>query len=311
MTACALLTQQPLFERYLRRADYQLSAYSFANIFSWKDFFDFEFKVIDDALCIFARNALGVFLYLPPLGKNVTKETMDQCFDRMFQENKGRGVSRIENIEEPQLSFFPGKEYVIYKKSEDFVYRRDDLAGLKGNKYKSKRSAYNQFARLENHQFISYEPKMKKECLDLYFRWAEERKKVNTDEIYQEMISESYQAHEVYLKYFKELGLIGRVILEDKKILGYTFGVPLKENVFCVLLETTDLTVKGLSTYIFSKFCSDPRVQPFEFINVMDDFGLENIRKAKLSFKPCERHAAYVISRKELAPLENATSFSG
>lgn len=299
MTASALLAQRPLFERYLRRADYQLSAYSFANIFAWKDFFEFEFTIIDDALCVFARNALGVFLYLPPLGKNVTKETMDQCFDRMFKENKGRGISRIENIEEPKLSFFSKEEYVIYKKSEDFVYRRDDLVELKGNKYKSKRSAYNQFARRANHQFVPYEPKMKKECLELYSTWAEERKKVNKDDIYQEMISESSKAHEVYLKYFKELGLIGRVVFEGRKILGYTFGVSLKENVFCVLLETTDLTAKGLSAYIFSKFCSDPSVESFEFINVMDDFGLENICKAKLSFKPCERHAAYVVSRKD------------
>jgi hypothetical protein len=298
MTQTDLLAQRPLFEKFLARTNYQLSSFSFVNIFTWKDFFDFEFKVIDDTLCIFASHALGTFLYLPPLGANVTPKITTACFDIMFKKNKGRGISRIENIEEPSLSLFPPEEYIIFKKGEEFVYCREEIAELRGNKYKSKRSAYNQFARSANHTFVPYESKMHDACLALYSRWAEERKKANRDDIYQEMIEENYKVHDICLTHAKDLGLVGRAVFADGKLVAYTFGFPLKKDVFCVLLEIADLKTKGLPAYIFKEFCSDKEIQSFKFINVMDDFGLENIRATKLSFKPDQVHAAYVVSRK-------------
>ncbi|MCX5680686.1 MAG: phosphatidylglycerol lysyltransferase domain-containing protein [Candidatus Omnitrophica bacterium] len=283
MTKPNLLAQKAVFEEFLARTTYQLSSFSFVNIFTWKDFFDFEFKVIHDTLCVFASNSLGVFLYLPPLGENITKETIDACFDIMFKRNKGRGVSRIENVEEHDLALFSKKDYVLYKKSEEFVYCREDIALLRGNKYKSKRSSYNQFVRSGNHEFRPWEPNMQKACMDLYSAWANKRKADHADDLYRTMIDESRKAHEASLRYFKELGLVGRVVLMDKKLLAYTFGFPLTKDVFCVLHEIADLDIKGLPTYIFKEFCADIEVRPFKFINVMDDFGLENIRKCPLN----------------------------
>lgn len=294
-----LLSEKNTFEKFLARKKYDLSALAFINIFAWKDFFDFEFKMIDGFLCVFARHELGVFLYLPPLGRNLNSRIIDKCFELMFKENKGRGVSRIENIEEPQLKFFPPGKYTVFKKSEDFVYCRKELAELRGNKYKSKRSSYNQFARQGEGKFVSYVPNMRVACLKLYARWAEQRKKTNTDDIYHTMIDESQKAHALCLRYYKKLGLVGRVVMVGKEIVGYTFGFALKKNVFCVLFEVTDLDIKGLSAYIFKEFSADKEIGRFKFINVMDDFGLENIRATKISFKPCARHAAYVVSRKK------------
>ncbi len=293
-----LLSRKNIFEKFLARTRYDLSAFAFVNLFAWKDFFDFEFKMIDGFLCVFARNALGVFLYLPPLGRNLNAKIIDACFDLMFKENKGRGVSRIENVEVPQLKFFPSDKYTIFKKSDDFVYDRKELAELRGNKYKSKRSSYNQFARRGKGKYVPYAPKMRSACLKLYDGWAAQRKKTNTDDIYRTMIDESQKAHALCLRYYKELGLVGRVVMAGNEIIGYTFGFELKKNVFCVLFEVTDLDVKGLSGYIFKEFCADKAVKQFKFINVMDDFGLENIRATKMSFKPCACHAAYVVSRK-------------
>lgn len=299
MKNLALLSKKKIFEKFLKKTDYVSSAFSFVNIFTWKDFFDFKFQVVNDTLCIFAKNFLGSFLYLPPLGKRITPHTLDACFDLMAKENKGRGVSRIENVEEKDFKFFPSETYQIYKKSEEFVYLREDIACLRGNKYKSKRALYNQLTRRQKHLFAPYTPQMRKACLQLYAQWAKERKKNNADDIYQQMIDENYKVHDLCLRYDKQLELVGRVVLINGKVSAYSFGFRLKEDTFCILLEVADLKIKGLPTYIFKEFCSDPDVKKFKFINVMDDFGLERIRATKLSFRPCRIYPCYVVSRKD------------
>lgn len=127
-----LLGYQSLVERYLSETPYDLSSFSFVNIFVWADFFDFEFKEIRNNLCVFASHNIGTFLYLPPLGKVVPDETLKESFDLLLKNNQGSGVSRIENVSEGQLSLFDGGAYRVYKKAEEFIYPREAIASLVG-----------------------------------------------------------------------------------------------------------------------------------------------------------------------------------
>ena len=107
----ALLEKKELIQQYLREAPGLLSSFSFINIFTWQEFFQFELEVIDENLCVFARHDAGTFLYLPPLGKNVSAKTIQTCFERMDKVNRNKGVSRIENVHAHQLPlFFPPAE---------------------------------------------------------------------------------------------------------------------------------------------------------------------------------------------------------
>ena len=293
-----LIHKKPLVEQYLKKSFYELSAFSFVSIYSWKDFFDFEWREIDGNLCIFARDSIGCFLYLPPIGEKVSSSAIHACFEMMDNENKNSKISRIENVEERQLSYFPSKEFSFYKKADEYVYRREDIAHLKGNALKSKRSSYNYFIKNYSHEFLSYEDAMQKECEMLFEEWASERAQIHTDPIYRQMLEENTTVHRVTLKCCKELGLIGRVVQVDGKIRAYSFGVPLNTETFCILFEVVDLKTKGLSVFIFREFCADLQLQQFRYINVMDDFGLKNIKTTKLSFRPCKILPSYVVSRK-------------
>jgi len=293
-----LLRKKPLVETYLRKAPYRLSSFSFVNIFAWKDFFDFRFEVIDGNLCVFASSAVGTFLYLPPLGKNISGKAVSQCFEVMEKENKGSGVTRIENVEEDMLPFFWSEKFKVFKKSEEYVYRRKDIANLKGNTLKTKRSLYNYFAKYFSFEYSAFETPMADECLSLYERWAKERKESHKDEIYRHLLDENRAVHKLLLAHGKDLELVGRVIRMNGKIKAYTFGCALNPQTFCILLEIADLKIKGLPVTIFREFAKDKEVQKFEFINVMDDFGLESVRRTKLSFRPCGIIPSYVATRK-------------
>ena len=69
-----------------------------------------------------------------------------------------------------------------------------------------------------------------------------------------------------------------------------------------ILFEIADLNIKGLPVFIFREFCKDKEIQGYSFINCMDDFGLDNIRATKLSFRPFKVLPTYAVSRKNGAP---------
>jgi uncharacterized protein len=98
------------------------------------------------------------------------------------------------------------------------------------------------------------------------------------------------------LENFKELGLEGRVVFVKDKVKAYTFGYPVNSEVFCVYLETTDLSINGLAVHIFREFCNDAQVRKFKFINAMDDFCLKNIERTKLSFRPSVMLPSYAVA---------------
>jgi hypothetical protein len=294
-----LLSQKPSLESFLKKERFSLSAYSFTAIFSWLDFFGFEMKQINESLCVLARNNLGAFLLLPPIGGGLRQETIDECFDWMGRLNGGSGISRIENARFEDLKHFSSEKFRVTSKGYEYCYFREHIADLKGNAFKSKRSDYNQFVRNNSVEFVPFTLDMKEECVVLYEKWAEMKSRSTEDDIYREMILENRTVHDLLMENVSGLGLTGRVVRVGGRIKGYTFGFPLNGKIFCVLLEITDPDVAGLPTFVFREFCRDKDVVPYDFINAMDDFGMANITRAKLSFRPTVLIPSYSITREE------------
>lgn len=303
----ALLERKELIQQYLREAPGLLSSFSFINIFTWQEFFQFELEVIDGNLCVFARHEAGTFLYLPPLGKNVSVKTIQTCFERMDKVNRNKGVSRVENVHAHQLALFlpqgasrPPEEFSHYNKGYEYCYYRKDLANLTGNAYKSKRSSYNHFAKNYQFKYLPYEDAMRADCAQLYQSWAQSRRPVYAENaVALQMLEENAGVHQLALRHYQELGLTGRVVAIDGKVMAYTFGYPLNEQTFCVLFEIADLFCNGLGVFIFREFCRDAALTPYKFINVMDDFELKNIERTKDSYRPVVLLPSYTVTRKQ------------
>lgn len=294
-----LLKYRTMFDNYLRLREHHLSAYHFSSIFLWQDFFEFSFETIDGYLCVLAKHDLGTFLYLPPLGPELNPSVIERAFEQLNRVNRKRTFSRIENVAEEDLKHFDAKRYKIIEKSKDYCYLKDDIIGLKGNAYKSKRSSYNQFKSNHAHEVVSYGPQWEGDCARLYDLWAQNRRERAQDDIYHVMLEENRGVHQLIRHYQDELGLEGRVALVDGRALAYTFGYPLNESTFCVLVEIADLDFKGLSVYVFNRFCADEQLKRFQWINVMDDFAMDNVARTKESFHPRKYHVSYVVTERE------------
>jgi hypothetical protein len=295
-----------LVEKYLGVAPRRLSVFSYVQLFLWQDFFHFHFAVWEESLCIFAQNPAGVFLYWPPLGREITATVIAECWRWMREQNADSSVSRIENVCDTQVHSFLSDWYDVYNKGYEYCYFRKDIAALAGLKYKSKRCDYHACIRRHNPEYTAYHPSMQEECLALYDRWAHGRRQVCADEMYHYCLEDNRTVHRLALEHHDTLGLIGRVVFVDGVLKAYTFGYPLNGKVFCVLFEVTDLAVKGLPVYIFREFCADAQLQGWSWINVMDDFGMPNLTRTKMSFRPVVLLPAYTVTGKVVPHFLNS-----
>lgn len=289
------LSDQPLFSGFLNADAHELSVYSFENIYIWKGLYKIRWAVIKKCLCIFFTDRIGTFLYLPPLGKNVSAEAAAEVFQIMDGLNKNPDISRIENVEPSEIGGYRDLGYVCREKFPEYICRRRDLAGLSGNALKHKRAAVNFFTK--HYDFLCREFKLndRNNCLGLYDAWQEERKARYSDPVYRGLLGDSRKCLVALLADYKHLKINGLVVEVDKKLAGFTFGFALNKKMFCVLYEITDIAAKGLSQFIFREFCR--RMKTYSHINIMDDSGLDNLKRVKLSYRPEKTAVSFVVTR--------------
>lgn len=284
-----------IFNKFLGKSRHELSVYAFENIYIWKGLFDIYWSVIEDSLCIFFKDKIGCFLYLAPLSEQKNPEVIKKAFETMDRFNKNKEISRIENIPGADIPFYEDLGYVCQNKSYDYVCKRRDLENLTGNKFKSKRACFNYFTKNYEFQYLPFSLKYRDDCLALYDSWARERKINNQDRIYQGMLEDGRISLKNALYNYPDLNLIGRLVSIDRKIKAFTFGFKLNKDTFCILYEITDLSIKGLAQFIFRSFSGE--LEGYKYINIMDDSGLENLKKVKLSYQPVKLIPAYIVKR--------------
>lgn len=289
-------SDKQLFDKYLGFAAHELSVYNFANIYIWREFFDIRWSIIDESLCVFFRDKIGSFLYLPPLGKRNNPKIIAAVFNILSRLNKNPGFAHIENIEKKDLDFYQGLGLNCELKSHDYLCIRAELSGLKGNKFKSKRSSYNYFIKHYDFEYKKLALKDRRDCLSLYDLWQSQRQADNPDHVYQGLLSDSRISLKEALDNYSALDFQGGLVRVNKEIKGFTFGFELNPETFCVLYEITDLSIKGLAQFIFRTFTRE--LKNYKFINVMDDAGLENLKKVKLSYHPIRLIPAYIARKK-------------
>jgi len=254
-----------------------------------------EWLRIDNAICAFFRDSLGSFMNCEPLGDRITSGIVEDAFAAMDRCNRNRAYSRIENVEENRIGFYRALGYEAVPKGGEYVYERVRLARLAGDAYKSKRAACNYFSRTYSAAYERYTPSRRKQCLDLYDRWADERAATSRDRIYTGMLKDSRSCIQIALRRPGALGLEGRVVTVQGRVCAFTFGYKLSSDTFCILYEIADLSFKGISQYIFRQFCQE--MSQYRYINTMDDSGLARLQAVKRSYRPAMIVPSYIIQR--------------
>lgn len=283
-------------ERFFNLGRHYLSVYSFENIYIWKSLFRIYWAIYRDSLLVFFQDNLGCFLYLPVLSKQADPEAIAAAFSMMDKFNQNQDVSRIENAEEADIAGYRKLGYECQEKYPDYLCLTRDLAELRGDKFKAKRASSNYFVKHYSFEYLPFSLRDRDDCLQLYDSWSELRGSGRPDPVYKGMLQDSRKCLGLLLRDYRRLNLTGRVVRVDNAIKGFTFGFKLSPDTFCISYEVTDLSIKGLSQFIFRSFCRELR--EYKYINIMDDSGLENLKRTKLSYHPVRLVPAYIVKRK-------------
>ena len=282
-----------VFDSYACQVDTRLSSYAFVSNWIWQDLFDFQWTVVNDQFCLFARQVDSFFMPIMPMGRQLCQNTIQYVWDFMIANSQNDQIVRIEAVPAEKLPLFHLLGFRPFLKETEYLYNRGQLTYLRGNCYKSKRYSINSLIQNEQDLRIDpYRPAMFDQCLGLHHRWQLERQTKYDDATYQAMLVDSSVAYKSSLTYFKQLGLVGLLGHINGELRAYTCGYRLNPHVFCILFEIVDLAVKGLPQFIFREFC---RSRAERWLNTMGDSNLDNLRKVKLSYRPIQTVPIYNV----------------
>lgn len=292
-----VLKDKKIFDAAFKRHSHALAAYSFENIYIWRSLFALSWADVRGLVCLFFKNNAGCFMNFPPLG-GFDPDVVMSCFEVMESLNKNKEVSRIENVEEENLAVFKKRGFRSYEKNREYIVASRAIAFLSGEQFKHQRNLYNFFVKHNEALFRNYEAKDQKDVLELCESWSRERRLKNTDPIYRAMLEDSFKALSVLMKDFKKLGCRAKVVVCGGKIRAFTSGFEISPELFCVNFEIADLAIKGLAQFTFSEFAKT--LSQYREINMMDDSGIENIRRTKLLFRPTRLVPSHTVLLKNL-----------
>lgn len=276
---------------FLSRKNSKNSEFTFTNLFMWRKSYDMKYAVINNMFCIFPKHKNGPRSATFPIGEGDIKPVIEEIL-KYFEEINETPLIRLYDDEAVKKLFsaYPDKFVLTEDVSGfDYVYKVSDLINLSGKKYHSKKNHVNRFMSMYNWEYSRMTPADCGECKRLYEEWY------NNKSFEIEGLSEEKEAVFELLNNWENLDITGGCIRVDGKIVAFSFGEKLRNNMVVIHLEHADTEYRG-SFAAMNKLFLENEWSGFEFVNREEDMGLPGLRTAKESYRPCEMVKKYVVT---------------
>lgn len=265
------LEDQAIVDAFLERHPPDVCELNFANLFIWRSIERPRLTLVRGHLCVFVEPPGEAPYALPPIGSGPYPEVAAACLTL---------VPRLSRVPESAVeSLGAGFRAEPDPDNFDYVYKRSDLAELKGKKYDGKRNRIRKFEREHAHAIRELGPDGLEDCRRLFDDWIEAKAGNGWDlEAQRAVIGEA-------LLHFRELGLRGGAVEVDGRLAAFSIGSRLNAETALCMIEIVDPAIDGLAQLINREFAR--RAWPeAAFINREQDMGIEGLRRAKQSYHP-------------------------
>jgi len=263
---------------------YRACDFSFTNLYAWNTRFKTVFAIEHKTIFLQFTDWGGSIYYMMPIGKMPLKD----AFAKMMHDAKEKNIPfqmkavTLRMWDKIQAEM-PGQfQYIHDRDNYEYIYLSEKLKALSGKKLQSKRNHINRFK--NDNPDWEYFPLTTKEelqeCIDMLDEWEEKNEqKVNRSLRY------DYIATKIMLDNFDYLQLRGGAIRVNGKIIAFTLGEPLTDDSFVIHVEKARSDINGAYTIINQQFV-EHCASEYKYINREEDMGIENLRKAKMSYYP-------------------------
>lgn len=250
----------------------EMSELSFANLWLFRKAHDYHLSLLEGGVVVTGRGYDGERYALPPLSGDLPLVAHSVCAAGVTLYADIDTISRLIDLSDCTIS--------SDRDNADYLYNRQDLADLPGNRYHRKR---NRISYLLSRHDCSIEPFREAHrtgALCLIDEWERVRGDVSSPS----STAESSATREA-VERFTDLGLFGVAVREGDRLLGFALGERLNRHTAVCHFEKGDPFTEGVSQLVNREFA---RTLPHDvtFINREQDLGDEGLRQAKLSYHP-------------------------
>ncbi len=265
------LTHRPFLAERFRQMHLNISDYTFANTYLFRNISRYEVLTKDCGTFISAYNRQGQN-YIMPLSD------LRVCGLDML---KGllNGKNFFFPIPEEWLPFFPMDEFHVTSddSESDYIYLTSNMATFAGKQYNRHRNHLNQF-------FGAYHPAVRplsagnvEDSLIILRQWQDEsalaRGKTDFD-----LCAEALQK-------FSELALWGTIYYIENEPAGFIIGEALNKDTFCLHFAKASKMYHGIYEFMFNDTAKQLQSQ-YKYLNLEEDMGNRNLRRTKSSYGP-------------------------
>jgi len=173
--------------------------------------------------------------------------------------------------------------------SFDYLYLRQELAELPGNRYHKKKNRISYFAGKHDYRIEEYGERYLEGCLRLAEEWSRVRAGMES----RSLLLEAEATREA-LGMADQLGLAGLVVLVAGEVKAFTLGERLNRETAVCQFEKADPFLEGLYQLINREF-SRLLFTDCVYVNREQDLGEPNLRESKLSYHPVELVKKYRV----------------
>lgn len=296
------IESRDLLNEYLTSFEYRTSGLSFSSLYMWRNENEFTWEIFGDYLILSGISHLEIeeheYFIFPPLTKTGTydpegvKEAILAAREHFHERNQKFSMRLIpaHMIDILEAAFPNQLDFIEDRPNYDYLYLKKDLAELKGRTYHSKKNHLNYFLNNYQYEYVALRPDM----LDIVSDFLKDfnaRKNVPEHEKHWLKMEESAM-HDV-VRNLDKLDYIAGAIIIDGKVEAFTIGGRSGQHTVTVHVEKANSNIRGLYQAINNEFCLHLE-DSIEYVNREEDMGIENLRKAKLSYKPVELVEKYI-----------------
>lgn len=284
-----------IFASYEALRPIYMSEGHFLNQYIWKNYYHTRFATDEIALYLLIDVAGKPGAFLPLC----TKENLPSAFIRLQEYFNETLHAPLNLYLTDRLSFdilthaglVKRYDFEDDRNSYDYIYEAEKLKTLSGRALHKKKNHLNSFLREYEgrYEYVTLTCENTEEVRQFHEKWLDERR------IYDRFScidSEEEGVYDIFEHCGKLPCKIGGVRI-DGNLVAYTIGsyAPSIQCAF-IHIEKADVSYNGLYNYINQQFLLH-EFPDAVFVNREDDLGQENLRQAKMSYRPLRLEEKY------------------
>jgi hypothetical protein len=292
-----------ILKRFFTSQQYRLCNYSLLSLIVWSNQkLRTHYAVEDNTLIIYNKSTANpdddhLILPISPTD-NITPEYLFDVAEKL-------GFTDYWFVPEDFLVKYGAKEIEFYfevqdqDEFDDYIYLRQDLIHLKGNKYAKQRNLIHQFCKRylarRKVEIEMIDSSNAHECVNFLHEWCELRKcDVDNDE---SLACEKIAAMNT-LNNIDPLEAKGLLIRIDGAVSAFGISSPLTDNMGVLNFEKARASIKGLYQFLDNE-CAKHLFTGYTYINKESDMKLPNLAQSKKSYNPVSIVKSYRLTMRE------------